>query len=236
LLSLVLARRARDARGFTRVRFLVLSALSLGGTGIWLMHFMAMVGFDVPESPVRYDLVITVLSFAIAVVIVAVGLFTAIFTRPAVPKILAGGLITGVGVATMHYTGMLAMHVGGRISFDLAYVAASVGVAVVAATAALWFAAVVRGGTATAGAALIMAIAVCSMHYTGMLAIQVRLTDPGARVHGLEAFELLAPIAVIAFVMILGLAYAAVSSSSRAETPVPGHGVTGRGVTVYRGR
>src|ERR671917_200669 len=99
LLSLILARRARDARGSERVRFLVLSALSLGGTGIWLMHFMAMVGFDVPDSPVRYNLPITTLSFAIAVVIVAVGLFTAIFTRPGVLKVVAGGVITGVGVA-----------------------------------------------------------------------------------------------------------------------------------------
>jgi NO-binding membrane sensor protein with MHYT domain len=181
------------------------------------MHFMAMVGFDVPESPVRYNLPITVLSFAIAVVIVAVGLFTAIFTRPGALKILAGGVITGVGVAAMHYTGMLAMQVDGKISFNLTYVGASVGIAVVAATVALGFAAVVRGAGATVGASLIMAIAVCSMHYTGMRAIQVRLTDPGARVHGLEAFELLAPIAIIACVMILGLAYAAVSTTARTE-------------------
>jgi NO-binding membrane sensor protein with MHYT domain len=230
LLSLVLARRARDARGSDRIRFLILSALSLGGTGIWLMHFMAMVGFDVPESPVRYNLPITVLSFAIAVVIVAVGLFTAIFTRTGLSKVLAGGAITGVGVAAMHYTGMLAMRIGGTISFDPVYVAASVGVAVVAATVALWFAAVVRGAGATVAAALIMAVAVCSMHYTGMLAVRVRLADTGARAHGLEAFELLAPIAVVAFVMILGLAYATVSSTPRMEAAATRraarHGIT----------
>lgn len=218
LLSLLLARRARDARGFDRARFLALSALSLGGTGIWLMHFMAMVGFDVPESPVRYNLPVTVLSFVIAVVIVAVGLFTAVFTRPGVLKILAGGFTTGVGVAAMHYTGMLALRVGGNITFDMMYVAASVAIAVVAATVALGFAAVLRGASAMVGAALIMALAVSSMHYTGMLAVQVRLSDPGARVHGLEAFELLAPIAVIACVMILGLAYATVSTTARTET------------------
>jgi NO-binding membrane sensor protein with MHYT domain len=217
LLSLILARRAREARGFDRVRFLALSALSLGGTGIWLTHFMAMVGFNVPDSPVRYNLPITALSFAIAVVIVGVGLFTAVFTRPAVPKILLGGVATGIGVAAMHYTGMMAMQVAGRISFNLVYVGVSVGIAVVAATIALWFAATVRGTTVTVVAALIMAVAVCSMHYTGMLAMQVRLTDPGARIQGLEAFELLAPIALIAFVMILVLAYATVSSTPRME-------------------
>jgi len=155
------------------------------------------------------------------VVIVAVGLFTAIFTRTGVVKILAGGVITGIGVAAMHYTGMLAMRVTGRITFDPVWVAASVGIAVVAATVALGFAAVVRGAPATVAASLIMAVAVCSMHYTGMLAVQVRLTGSGGRTHGLEAFELLAPIAIIAFVMILGLAYATVSSTPRAEVAPP---------------
>jgi NO-binding membrane sensor protein with MHYT domain len=217
LLSLVLARRARDARGGERVRFLALSALSLGGTGIWLMHFMAMVGFDVPESPVRYDLPITVVSFAIAVVIVAVGLFTAVFTGPGIGKILVGGFITGVGVAAMHYTGMLAMRVTGKISFDVTWVVVSVAVAVVASTIALWFATVIRGASATVGASFLMAIAVCSMHYTGMLAIRVRLTDPSARVHGLQPFDLLLPIAIIASVMIMALAYATVGAAPRQE-------------------
>lgn len=64
-----------------------------------------------------------------------------------------------------------------------------------------------------------MATAVCSMHYTGMMAIRVRLDDPGARTHGLEAFELPAPIAIIAFVSTLGLSYATVSTTPRTETP-----------------
>src|SRR5215208_2575866 len=110
LLSLVLAARARDSRRWRRARWLLLSALALGGTGIWLMHFMAMLGFDLPDSQITYDLWATAASFVIAVAIVAVGLFAAVFTTPSAVKIAIGGIVTGVGVASMHYTGMSALH------------------------------------------------------------------------------------------------------------------------------
>jgi NO-binding membrane sensor protein with MHYT domain len=157
LLSLVLARRSRVAQGRDRIRWLILAALSLGGTGIWLMHFMAMLGFDIPASPVRYDLGMTLVSFGIAVVIVAVGLFVAVYTKPNLIKIALGGIVTGLGVAAMHYTGMFAMRFAGAMEFDPRMVGLSIGIAVVASAVALWFAAVVRGASATVGAALLMA-------------------------------------------------------------------------------
>jgi NO-binding membrane sensor protein with MHYT domain len=66
-------------------------------------------------------------------------------------------------------------------------------------------------------AALLMAIAVCSMHYTGMAAVHVELDPSQPPVDGLGAFELLAPIAVLACVMISALAYATVGFSVRQE-------------------
>jgi len=63
LLSIVLAARARGTSGWSRARWLLLSALALGGTGIWLMHFMAMLGFDIPDTLITYDLWITAASF-----------------------------------------------------------------------------------------------------------------------------------------------------------------------------
>jgi NO-binding membrane sensor protein with MHYT domain len=217
LLSLVLAARARGTTGWSRARWLVLSAFAFGGTGIWLMHFMALLGFDIPATLISYDLWITAASFLLAVFMVAVGLFVAVFTTPSAVKIAAGGIFTGIGVAAMHYTGMSALHFAGTVTYDLTLVGASFIIAIVAATVALWFAAVIRGATATVVAALLIATAVCSMHYTGMSAVQVEL-DPGAPpVEGLGAFELLAPIAILACVMISTLAYATVGSTVRQE-------------------
>jgi NO-binding membrane sensor protein with MHYT domain len=217
LLGLVLATRARDTTGGSRARWLSLAAVSIGGTGIWLMHFMAMIGFDVPSTVIRYDVPITLLSVVLAIVIVGVGLFIVGMGRPAVWKVLLGGPVTGIGVAAMHYAGMSAMRMGGVMSFNHRIVALSVVIAVVAATVALWFALVIRGAGATVGAALLMGVAVCSMHYTGMAAIQVRLTPDAAPIEGASPFALLLPISILACVVITALAYATVGFSVQQE-------------------
>lgn len=219
LLSLVLATRARGAVGGSRARWLVMSAVALGGTGIWLMHFMAILGFDVPDTLIRYSALITVASFVIAVLVVAIGLFLAVYAqRPTIVRIVAGGIVTGIGVAAMHYTGMSALMFAGELSYDPGLVAASVAIAIVAATVALWFATVIRGAWATVAAAVLMAIAVCSMHYTGMAAVRIELSNDMPPISGgMGAFELLAPIAVLACVLISCLAYATVGFTVRRE-------------------
>jgi NO-binding membrane sensor protein with MHYT domain len=217
LLGLVLTARARESSGFGRTQWLLLAAVSIGGTGIWLMHFMAMLGFDVPDSVVRYDLTATVASLVIAVVIVWLGLLTVGFGQASFFRLLIGGVFTGLGVAAMHYTGMAALRLNGAITYDPALVGLSVVIAIVASTVALWFAVVISGPTATVGAALLMGVAVCSMHYTGMSAVRVYLVEIESPVRGMSPFELLAPISILACVVISSLAYATVGFSIHQE-------------------
>ncbi len=87
--------------------------------------------------------------------------------------LFAGGGITGLGVGAMHYAGMYAMKSDASISYDGRIVALSMVIAVVAATAALWFTLHVRGTLVTVAAALVMGVAVSGMHYTGMFAMRV---------------------------------------------------------------
>src|SRR5215216_4908689 len=76
LLGLICAARVRDVPpGRQRVRWLTLAALSIGGTGIWVMHFMAMLGFSVDGTLIRYDVPTTALSAVVAVTVVGIGLF-----------------------------------------------------------------------------------------------------------------------------------------------------------------
>jgi NO-binding membrane sensor protein with MHYT domain len=177
LLGLLLTARARAAEGRGRSLWLVLGALSIGGTGIWVMHFIAMLGFSVPRAEIRYDVPLTLLSAVIAVTVVGTGLFTVGFGGPRRTALLLGGIVTGAGVASMHYTGMAAMRVDAHVTYDRVTVGLSVLIAMVAATAALWFTIRVRGTAATVGATLIMGVAVSGMHYTGMAAMRVRV-DP----------------------------------------------------------
>src|SRR5262245_58032949 len=179
LLGLTCTVRARDSARRGRAGWLILAAWAIGGTGIWVMHFMAMIGFAVPGVPIRYDVSITVASWLTAVAVVAVGLFVVGYGRPNMLKILVAGVVTGVGVAAVHYTGMDAMRLAATVGYQRSIVIASVVIAVVAATAALWFTVTVRRPGAITLAALIMGVAVSGMHYTGMAALRITVTEPG---------------------------------------------------------
>jgi len=192
LMATARARRTSD-RG-QRGRWLVLAACAIGGTGIWAMHFMAMIGFTVDGSDVRFDLAITVASWLTAVVVVGIGLFIVGYGPRSVPRILAAGLFTGLGVAGMHYAGMSAMRLGGSVSYDHLRVVLSLVIAVVAATAALWFTVSVGRGRWIAVAAAIMGVAVVGMHYTGMSAVSVHLHPGVAPVEGVPALDYVIPM------------------------------------------
>ncbi|GGK38655.1 MHYT domain-containing signal sensor [Pilimelia terevasa] len=218
LLGLVCTARARESRtAGRRARWLVIAATAIGGTGIWLMHFMAMLGFEVPVSPVRFDPWLTLLSMMLAVVPVGVGLFLVGWRAPSLPRILCGGLFTGFGVLGMHYTGMAGLRLAGTMEFDLPLVAASALIAVVAATAALWFTTIVKGWGPILAAATTMAVAVCGMHYTGMAAIRVHLAHDPAPVDGINPFSLLVPITLLAAAALIGMAFSALQAMTEEE-------------------
>jgi len=219
LTGLVCTTRARAAgTRARRARWLVLGSLSIGGAGIWLMHFMAMLGFDIPASPVRYDPLTTVASLVFAVGTVGLGLFFVGTGRRRVSKLLIGGVFTGSGVVAMHYTGMYAMHVSGQISYDQGLVLASVIIAIVAATVALWFTVSVQGGwKSLLAASAIMGVAVCGMHYTAMAALRVQLDTTAGPATGMTPTLLLVPIFVIAAAALLGSFVSALQAMTQEE-------------------
>ncbi|MBA3277203.1 MAG: hypothetical protein H0U22_00470 [Geodermatophilaceae bacterium] len=196
LLGLQCTARARGTSGQSRARWLLLAAVSIGGTGIWVMHFIAMLGFRVEGIEIKYEVGLTLLSMLIAIVVVGVGLFIVGFGGSRRSALIAGGVITGLGVASMHYMGMAAMAMAGHVDYDALLVAASVLIAVVAATVALWFTLRVKGQLITAAAALVMGVAISGMHYTGMAAMEVRGDPDSAVPAGASAFDFLLPLVV----------------------------------------
>jgi NO-binding membrane sensor protein with MHYT domain len=164
---------ARAREGIARARWLALAAVSIGATGIWAMHFIAMLGFTIPGQQILYNVPMTIASMLVAVAVVGVGLFIVGFGDGGRTRLLAGGVIIGVGVAAMHYLGMTAMSMQDSMSYNMPLVALSVLIAIVAGTAALWAGTRVNTLAATVGAALIMGVAVSGMHYTGMAALHI---------------------------------------------------------------
>jgi NO-binding membrane sensor protein with MHYT domain len=191
------SRYAKTPR--VRIAWLALAAISIGGVGIWVMHFIAMLGFATPGLPVRYEIMRTVLSALLSVGAVFLGLLVFGVRREfALWRLLAGGLITGLAVNLMHYTGMWAVQIKGEIGYNAMLVLLSILIAVVAATAAFWFTVVVDSLTLRVIAGLIMGVAVTGMHYTGMAAVRVTIEPGAADPSGVEVFTFLFPVFVLA--------------------------------------
>ncbi|MET0235084.1 MAG: MHYT domain-containing protein [Kibdelosporangium sp.] len=214
-LGLLCTSRARAADRASRARWLVLAALSIGGTGIWVMHFVAMLGADVPGTPLRYDVPMTILSMVLAIVVVAVGLFVVAFTKRQ-GWLFVGGVFTGSGVAIMHYAGMSAINMFGEIHYDPLLVAASVVIAIVAATAALWATLNIKAFGAVLVAALIMGVAVNGMHHVGMAAAMVMPHNADGGLSGMPGETLLLPLVIgMGFVTLVTLSIVTLSPNAR---------------------
>ncbi|MEU9171702.1 MHYT domain-containing protein [Streptomyces sp. NPDC048420] len=187
--------------------WLGLGAASIG-CGIWTMHFIAMIGFHVVETRIRYNVGLTVLSLAVAIVVVGIGVFIVGYRGASTPNLAFAGIVTGLGVAAMHYLGMAALHLNGTVQYDPFVVGLSVVIAIVAATAALWAAVTIRGFMMSLGASLIMGVAVSGMHYTGMAAVSVHVhSKVGGSWAGDSPNSLLLPMLVgpVIFLILAGV-------------------------------
>lgn len=177
------------------------------GSGIWTMHFIAMMGFTVQEAPIHYDRTTTYASLGVAILMVGTGIFIVGYRGARGPALFTGGTVTGLGIASMHYLGMAGMQLDGEFRYDIPTVAASVVIATAAATAALWAACQSRGFLWSVGASLVMGLAVAGMHYTGMAALSVHLHGTAAPATGESAATLLAPMLIgpLAFLLLAGV-------------------------------
>ncbi len=224
-LGLRCTARAMACEGRERLRWLLLAALSIGITGIWVMHFIAMLGYTIPGQTIHYNVLITIGSMLIAVVVVGIGLLIVGFGERSWRNLLIAGTFTGVGVAAMHYSGMAAMRMPARMTYSPELFALSVVIAIVAATAALWAALNLTGARATLGAALIMGVAVSGMHYTGMAAMHLFRPGTGGGMvmtgGGATAENFLLPlligISILAFAMTATLALSPNDAELRAD-------------------
>jgi diguanylate cyclase (GGDEF)-like protein/PAS domain S-box-containing protein len=169
-----LLRHARAASGQMRHVWLAVSAITTG-FGIWATHFIAMLAFT-PGIPSAYNISLTALSLAAAILLTAAGLALSMPTRwRAGPWI--GGAIVGGGIATMHYLGMAAFEIAGVILWDWTLVATSILLGMMIGAAALPAG---LNGTSERwkiAGALLLTLAICSHHFTAMGAVAI-IPDP----------------------------------------------------------
>jgi diguanylate cyclase (GGDEF)-like protein len=172
-MALDLATRIRASTGAASRVWLIGGAFSMGA-GIWSMHFIGMLAFSLP-IPMGYDGAMTLFSMLIAVGVSGFALYTVTRSTLSRKRLTVGGLLMGLGIAAMHYTGMATMQVSPAIQYDPALFLTSVAIAIAASTAALWMSFTFRSGRGRQacvklGSAAIMGLAIVGMHYTGMAA------------------------------------------------------------------
>ncbi|MAK82937.1 ATP-binding protein [Phenylobacterium sp.] len=176
----------------------------IAGMGVWATHFMAMLAYQ-PMMDIGYQLDLT-LGSMIAPVLGMSAAFVLVRGRAAPELALAGGLVAGLSVAVMHFMGVAAVRLPAVVTWD--YVLAAIACVVCVAGASLAF--LVDQGRARERRAgpLLMAAAICSLHFTAMGAVILR-PDASLSLEGdLISRQTLALATGCAVLLILGAAVA----------------------------
>ena len=177
--ALDLAGRVTASIGKGRLLWLIGGAIAMG-LGIWSMHFIGMLAYKLPIQ-MAYDLPIVIASMLVAIVASGAALFVASRKTMGCLPLFLGGTFMGLGIAAMHYTGMVAMHIDAVIHYNPQLVALSILIAIAASVTALWLSYRMRSETPVTGilqkivAAIIMGSAIAGMHYTAMTAASFQL-------------------------------------------------------------
>ncbi|MGT2489006.1 MHYT domain-containing protein [Methylobacterium oryzae CBMB20] len=180
--ALDLAARMRATIGWPSRAWLATAAIAMGG-GIWSMHFVAMLAFSLPGLDVGYDLRLTLLSLLLPIAVTGLGFV--VVNRPGAGSaaLSLSGIVMGLGIAGMHYTGMMAMRMPGEVRYSHLWVALSVLIAIGAAVAALWLAFQQTSVRLRLLAAAVMGFAVSGMHYAAMQGSAFSAHAPVAHAH-----------------------------------------------------
>ncbi|MEL7167403.1 MAG: MHYT domain-containing protein [Pseudomonadota bacterium] len=144
---------------------IALAAIALGG-GIWAMHFIGMLGLQLPIL-FFYDAAITMISALIAILIVGAALILLHFTTRTPTIITAAGVIVGIGVLAMHYIGMAGLEYCRAVYTPFGLVLSSA-VAIGLCVLAIWIAYGQRTDRNILLGTLCFAAAVCAVHFFAM--------------------------------------------------------------------
>lgn len=208
--ALDMAGRITASQGWAARGWLAGGAVALG-VGIWSMHFIGMLAFELPIAT-GYDIAITIYSLLIAIGSAAYALWVASGPSVSRSRLCLAAVILGFGIASMHYVGMESMQMQPGIDYHAGWFIASLVIAVVAAGTALWIALALREEAppvrrSRVAAAIAMGVAIVGMHYTGMAAARFPADSIcGAALSGGISPHLLASLVGITTFAILSLA------------------------------
>ncbi|KAJ3011193.1 hypothetical protein HKX48_006978 [Thoreauomyces humboldtii] len=182
--ALELVRLRTSNRGWMNWMLLIMASLVTGILAIFVMHFVGMAAFQLKgelQLPMYFQTGLTVGSLIEPIFCVCAGVYvTGAQEDPTFLQFFSGGALAALGITVMHFTAMKAMRVA--LDWIPALVALSCAIAWLATTTtfvlffrlrAMWQASVIK----QCGCAVLLAGAICAMHYTGMVAAHYSI-DP----------------------------------------------------------
>src|SRR5258708_8089562 len=208
--ALDLAGRVTAASSWSGPGWLLGGAGAMG-TGIWSMHYIGMLAF-ILRIPVAYHWPTVLLSLFAAILASFIALYVVSRQKMGASRAVAGSVLMGAGIWSMHYIGMAAIRLPALCELNSFLVVLSVGFAVLVSLAALWITFHFRdektgiGWEKLAGAVL-MGAAIPVIHYTGMAAARFTPSSmPTDLPHAVNFCSLQTPgITAVSFI-VLGLA------------------------------
>jgi diguanylate cyclase (GGDEF)-like protein/PAS domain S-box-containing protein len=175
-IALTHAQRMRLSTGLIATMWMLVGGCTLG-VAVWVMHFIGMLAMHLP-IPVGYDLTLTFLSLLPVIAATLLGFHVLRATTISFRRILFSGVLMGLGISVMHYTGMAALKMNPAITYDPLILVCSVLIAMLASWGALlmmyrderWLPRpLLRFGVG----AVIMGLAISGMHYVAMLGVHI---------------------------------------------------------------
>lgn len=211
--SLNLAASVTQMQGRNQGLWLAGGALAMG-VGIWSMHFIGMLAFEMPGMAMAYDIPLMTVSILVAIAGSALALYTVSRAQVSGITTLSAGLAMATAISGMHYIGMYSMRMSALIEWNPYLVALSILIALVASFAALWILTRLRNKTDRIKelffASVLMGAAIAGMHYVGMLAATfLHSEDQGISSQDLLVTDGLSTVVLSMTILILGLALTA---------------------------
>src|SRR3984957_7761695 len=239
--ALDLAGRVTAASGWTRAVWLLGGAAAMG-TGIWSMHYIGMLAFILP-IPVAYHWPTVLLSLFAAIFASVIALYVVSRQKMDASRAVAGSVLMGAGIASMHYIGMAAMRLPAICQFNSFLVVLSVVFAVSISLAALWITFHFRDektgiGREKLAGAVVMGAAIPIMHYTGVAAASFTPSSMTADLsHAVNISTLgTAGIASVTFVVLGGQAICCADLGTAGREAAAKRGVLGGGAEAHAHR
>ncbi|MVT52883.1 EAL domain-containing protein [Bradyrhizobium yuanmingense] len=215
IVAVSIFHRAIATAARTRWIWIAIAGAAIG-YGIWATHFVAMLAYE-PGVTTGYGIVLTASSLAAAMLLTSVGFGVAVVTSGRW-RAAAGGVIIGGGIASMHYLGMWALEVPGRVSWSVDLVLLSIVLGMCFGYAALAAALTRQGYSGTLAAATLLTLAIVSHHFTAMGAVKIT-PDPALATDTLSLSPAFLALAIAGVALsVLGMSLIGVLADRRLAT------------------